>query len=428
MKHEISTESIDLKQFLEQSTQSIKDDTITDTDLCKFKAHGDKKHNTLKQIENKLLRKKIRMAFSPCKTSIEHMVLGHLKLNEQEEDTSNSIPINDHEQHSSTSSLPILTPPQSPQSETKAKTPAKTNLDFVKECGLWAGNKTIDLWCPSGVAIHPHTYEIVIADSWNHRIQVRNPANTHMVCTIVSDNGTSSRANGEFNNPKDLVIDDCAKRLIVSDSGNNRVQVFDYDYAFIFKFGRYGFAKGELRNPIGVCVDQKSQIYVCDRDNHRVQVFDSAGKWLKDFGARGDLNGQFEFPEYLCISPLNYLLVSDTGNNRVQLFDLDGFDVGSAKFGSFMTSFGGLGSDSGLFWSPRGIATDSDGFIMVADSKNNRLQLFKPNGEFIRVINETCSNEFGKNIGFDRPVAICATSNGGLIITEWGRSHKVQIF
>ncbi len=434
MKQEIFEQSVQMKLFFEQSTKFIKDDTITDTDLCKFKVDGDRRHAHLKQIENKTLRKKIHLDFHPCTIDFENMLLGRVELRELENQVKSLVGVTaDSNQvssasslSSSTSSLPILTPPQSPK--TSANSRKKTNLDLVKESGIWAGNDS-KFWCPSGITTHPQTNEIILADSWNHRIQIRNPENTRVTHTLASATGNSSQSPGEFNNPKDVCIDANNKRLIVSDSGNNRVQVFSLDnYEFRLTFGRYGFGKAEFRNQIGVCVDDKSQIYVCDRGNHRVQVLDSNGTWLKDFGARGDSNGQFECPEYLCISPVNYLLVSDSCNNRIQIFDLCGLDVNANRFGAFIGSFGSYGSEPGLFHSPRGITTDSDGFIMVADCKNNRLQLFEPNGEFIRVINETCSDEFGRNIAFDRPVAICATSNGGLLITEWGRSHRVQIF
>ncbi len=88
---------------------------------------------------------------------------------------------------------------------------------------------------------------------------------------------------------------------------------------------------------------------------------------------------------------------------------------------------GAFGDEPGFFNVPRGITTDSDGFIIVSDSKNNRLQLFEPKGNFVREMNEKCSDEFNYNISFDKPVAIYSTNNGGLLITEWGRSHKLQI-
>ena len=215
----------------------------------------------------------------------------------------------------------------------------------------------------------------------------------------------------------------------MSDSGNHRIQIFDLvTYQYKYKFGKYGTHKGEFHKPIGVARDLKSQIYVCDRDNHRIQIFNHNGIWLTDWGSFGIQNAQFKYPEYLYVSPMNYLLVSDTGNHRIQIFNLNNLDTNSTKYGNFLSSFGAFGNEPGFFNVPRGITTDNDGFIMVSDSKNNRLQLFEPNGDFVREINEKCSDEFNYNISFDKPVAIFATHNGGLLITEWGRSQKLQIF
>ncbi len=271
--------------------------------------------------------------------------------------------------------------------------------------------------------------EIIVSDSFNHRIVVRNSENSETIKVIASENGKSSRLDGEFNNPRGICIDEMQSHLIITDSGNHRIQIFDLvNYQYKFKFGKYGTHKGEFHKPIGVARDLRSQIYVCDRDNHRIQVFNHHGVWLTDWGSFGIGNAQFRYPEYLYVSPINYLLVSDTGNHRIQIFNLNNLDTNSTKYGVFLSSFGAFGDEPGFFNVPRGITTDNDGFIMVSDSKNNRLQLFEPNGDFVREINEKCSDEFNYNISFDKPVAIYATNNGGLLITEWGRSHKLQIF
>lgn len=327
---------------------------------------------------------------------------------------------------SSLASTPLLTPPESPVNLGRK---LKTNYDLVKEKGLWAGDENLDYWNPSGVAINIATNEIIVADSWNHRLIVRNPENTKTQHVITSTNGMCSKQDGEFNNPRGVCCDMMANNLVVCDSSNHRIQIFCLaNYQYKYKFGKYGSHKGEFINPIGIACDSKSQIYVCDRNNHRIQVFSSNGIWLTDWGSRGALNTQFEYPEYLCVSPINYLLVSDTGNNRIQVFNLDTLDTNSSKFGTFITSFGAFGDQPGYFNVPRGITTDNDGFIMIADCNNNRLQLFEPNGDFVREISEKSSAEFNYPINFDRPVAIYATQIGGLLITEWGRSHRLQIF
>ena len=44
------------------------------------------------------------------------------------------------------------------------------------------------------------------------------------------------------------------------------------------------------------------------------------------------------------------------------------------------------GTDEGQFKFPRGISVDDQGFIIVGDSGNNRVQIFNPDGSFLKVI------------------------------------------
>ena len=62
------------------------------------------------------------------------------------------------------------------------------------------------------------------------------------------------------------------------------------------------------------------------------------------------------------------MFVADSLNNRVQVFD---------SSGHFITKWGSLGTGDGQFDSPYGIAVDSStGNVFVADTFNNRIQVF----------------------------------------------------
>ena len=69
------------------------------------------------------------------------------------------------------------------------------------------------------------------------------------------------------------------------------------------------------------------------------------------------------------------LYVTDSRNNRVQKFDSDG---------NFITKWGSQGITDGKFDFPTGLVVDYLGRnIYVADSKNDRIQKFDSNGKFI---------------------------------------------
>jgi DNA-binding beta-propeller fold protein YncE len=62
------------------------------------------------------------------------------------------------------------------------------------------------------------------------------------------------------------------------------------------------------------------------------------------------------------------IYVADTNNNRIQKFDPDG---------KFLLKFGSGGYRAGEFSGPSGIAVDSSGNVYVTDTYNHRVQKFK---------------------------------------------------
>jgi DNA-binding beta-propeller fold protein YncE len=63
------------------------------------------------------------------------------------------------------------------------------------------------------------------------------------------------------------------------------------------------------------------------------------------------------------------IYVADSSNNRVQVFNSSGV---------FQSTFGSFGSGNGQFISPSGIAVGSGGSIYVTDNNNDRVQVFSP--------------------------------------------------
>ena len=77
------------------------------------------------------------------------------------------------------------------------------------------------------------------------------------------------------------------------------------------------------------------------------------------------------------------------GNARIAKFDKDGH---------FIKSWGARGSEPGQFSAIRGIVMDAQGNLYVADSGNNRIQVFDSDGNAKRQI-----------AGIGAPMAICIT-------------------
>ena len=62
-------------------------------------------------------------------------------------------------------------------------------------------------------------------------------------------------------------------RIYVADTGNNRIEVFNENGAFLAMWGSSGTGDGEFAAPTGVVVDDSGAIYVLDTDNNRVQKY-----------------------------------------------------------------------------------------------------------------------------------------------------------
>ncbi|KAK3857624.1 hypothetical protein Pcinc_036135 [Petrolisthes cinctipes] len=221
---------------------------------------------------------------------------------------------------------------------------------------------------PRGIAVGPDN-SIVVADSSNHRVQVFDQQGK-----FIKEFGSYGNAEGEFDCLAGVAVNRIGQ-FIIADRYNHRIQIFDPSGNFLRSFGSQGGGDGRFSYPWGVTTDALGFIYVCDKENHRVQVFQSDGSFVGKFGSMGSKPGQLEHPHYIAVSSTNRVIVSDSNNHRVQIFDING---------KVTTTFGSEGSDDGQFKFPRGVAVDDQGYIFVADSGNNRIQIFHPDGTFLR--------------------------------------------
>jgi DNA-binding beta-propeller fold protein YncE len=73
-----------------------------------------------------------------------------------------------------------------------------------------------------------------------------------------------------------------------------------------------------------VSSDRFGRIYVVDAVFDNVQVFDAEGQLLMHFGQGGNGSGEFWLPNGIAISADNRIYVADSYNNRVQVFQYVG--------------------------------------------------------------------------------------------------------
>jgi DNA-binding beta-propeller fold protein YncE len=178
----------------------------------------------------------------------------------------------------------------------------------------------------------------------------------------------------EFKNPLGIAVDD-KDNVYVVDSLPKLIRVFDPSGKFL-----RNIAHDSLERPTGIAIDpERRRLYVADSsrkasENHVVHVFDLDGTYIKAFGGKGGEDGKFLFPTYLALDGEGNVYVTDTLNGRVQAFDLEGH---------YLRTFGRMGDSFGEFNKPKGVALDSFGNVYVVDSAWSNVQIFNQRQEVL---------------------------------------------
>ena len=283
--------------------------------------------------------------------------------------------------------------------------PAGAAFELGSQCGT-QGSGDGQFESPEGIGAGV-TNDVYVGDTGNDRIQ-RFDADGAFMGKWGSFGGT----NGRFSRPVGVAVD-LGGNVYVADSGNNRIQKFTAIGTFISKFGTGGSGNGQFNNPTGVAVDQTGNVYVIDSGNHRVQKFDSAGNFIATWGTGpSSATGNFDTPAGIAVDFLGNVYVTDAGNNRVQKFDSNG---------GFITTWGSSGTATGQFNNPYGVAVDNGGEVYVADQSNHRIQVFAATGMFL--------DEFGTQGSaggqFQSPAGVAVDGSGGVYVLDTG-NHRVQ--
>lgn len=226
---------------------------------------------------------------------------------------------------------------------------------------------------------------------------------------------------GSVHHPSGIAFDHSGRFLFVVDQSNHRIQVFDTQtQEAITCAGSKGLGSQHFDTPCGIVADRENRVVVSDLLNHRLQVLEFHPKTgelypCRTVGCMGSGEGQFSFPKGLGITENGWILVCDSGNHRVQVLDmLDGF--------KFVREIGCYGSAEGQFDSPLDAAVSCNGEIIVSDS-NNRIQIFDAKGAFLRSFGVR-----GRKDGFFHyPVNITVNDENALFVCDQG-NHRVQVF
>jgi sugar lactone lactonase YvrE len=229
--------------------------------------------------------------------------------------------------------------------------------------------------------------------------------------TFSSTFGSLGAGNGQMKAPGAVTA--TSGGPYISDTGNNRIQRFNFKGEYLGQFGSFGSGAGQLNAPLGVAL-RGASIYVADTGNSRIQKFFVGGGYSGQIGSAGSGLGQLDHPHDVAVDSAGNIWVADTGNNRVVKFD---------EAGAYQSKFASPPSEAGALSQPGGIAVDSAGNIWVADTGNNRIEKFSPLGQLLAQVGSK-----GTGPGqLEGPQGISIDSQGAIWVADTG-NRRIQEF
>ena len=158
--------------------------------------------------------------------------------------------------------------------------------------------------------------------------------------------------------PHDAAFSPDGKLIYLTDMRNSRMRVLE---AMTLKLvGTFG--EGELSNPHDAEFDKAGRLLVADTGNDRIAIYEVKGTQPKLVGEMKGLSG----PEGVAVAPDGRVIVSNTRGATLSVF----------RDGALERTIGGRGSRDGEFANPHDVEVAADGSVYVVDSGNDRVQVF----------------------------------------------------
>ena len=224
------------------------------------------------------------------------------------------------------------------------------------------------------------------------------------VTPVLSIGGTPGGKEGQFYHPWGVAVHHQTGNIFVVEYSNQRVQAFDKDGKYLYKFGDRDGA-GKMNNPFFIAFYQ-NKVFVSQNGASCLLVYDLNGTFLKQIGTPGNGEGQLSSPYGITINESNGdIFVCDNGNNRVQIFSKDFL---------FKSQFG-----KGILKSPSDIKLTNE-YIYVLSSTNPFLYSFNYN---LTQVENTVPNSISKHL--KQPYSFCIDGAGNFIISDY---HHNAIF
>lgn len=205
----------------------------------------------------------------------------------------------------------------------------------------------------------------------------------------------------DFDGPEDLVMSTTGTHLYVTDVGHNIIRVLQpYNLKTVSTISHKS-----LKHPSGISMGDDRRLYVADSGNDRIVSYqvrhDTAEPARTYFKDLDEPTGVAKWR--------NHLYIVNQGNNSVVIRD----DAGKSERRQ------GSGSKPGEFDDPTDILVAPEGYVLVSDTDNDRLQILSQALEPIKILQ-------GKPYDFDNPTRMALDEMGNIFVADTG-NHRILV-
>jgi sugar lactone lactonase YvrE len=314
--------------------------------------------------------------------------------------------------------------------------------------GTGGPDGTAEFQYPSSV-VADSSGNLYVTDTGNNRIRKIDASGN---VTTLAGNGTGSQgaitaigsglyfADGtggpdgtaEFCAPLGIGIDRSGN-IYVADNGNGAVRRID-PQGNVTTLN----TSNVLYMPSGLAIDAEDNIYVAGYQN--IWKIDPGG--TVSFVAGGNVGyrdgpgamAEFDGIAGIAVDKRGTLYLADSGNLRIrkiqngQVTTLAGNGAGYPSGGGFMDGTGGP-DGTAEFAYPSGVAVDSNGFVFVADTGNNRIRVIDPAGNVSTYAGQSDAGFadgpgcLGGAAEFNEPTGVAFDTLGRLLVVDSGNGR-----
>ena len=258
-----------------------------------------------------------------------------------------------------------------------------------------------------------------------------------------------------FQNPQGLWFDTRQNELLIADTGNDAIAIFDINGNLRYRFG----ANKRVSSPVTIATDSSGNIWWSESNTGKLKQTDYRGELLQkiDFHTTQPKT----IPGKIFITRNNELYFIDRANSAVVKLSSDGTlqklivstptvpifgdqmsDLELASDGTTyllntlgsaihiydnnnqpLRTFGQHGNEEANVSFPTGLALDSAGRIWIVDSFQHRLKVFSSSGKYLFQLGTTGQ----QNGQFYFPIDLVFDSQGRIYVLEKG-TNRVQVF